>query len=303
MSPRDVTNVAASVHDRLLGRVRSTGEDANDTMLRFVLERFLYRLGASRHASSFMLKGATLFAVWESEPHRATRDIDLLGFGEDSADRLKAVFADVSSVVVPEDGTVFDPNSLTVGDIRKGAAYRGKRIRMGASLGTARFTVQVDIGFGDDLAVWDTMVTLPTLLDFPAPRLRAYPAEAVIAEKLHAMVQHGMLTSRMKDIYDVRALAARMEFSGADLTRAVQLTFARRGRPISDALPAPLTKAFAADPVMLQRWAGFLRRNRLKLVPLAGVSEDLRRFVLEPWQALAHGEEFAKRWPAGGPWK
>jgi len=163
--------------------------------------------------------------------------------------------------------------------------------------------VQIDVGFGDALAAWDTEITLPTLLDFPAPRLRAYPVEAVVAEKLHAMAQHGMLNSRMKDVYDVQALAAKLAFDGRSLTEAVRLTFDRRSRLIGDELPAPLTAAFAADGVMLQRWAGFLRRNRLEAVELAVAVDRLRAFVLEPWQALGREGGFAKEWPPGGPWQ
>jgi hypothetical protein len=51
-----------------------------------------------------MLKGATLFAVWEDEPHRPTRDIDLLGLGEDSAEPLRRAFIEVCSTSVPDDG-------------------------------------------------------------------------------------------------------------------------------------------------------------------------------------------------------
>jgi predicted nucleotidyltransferase component of viral defense system len=303
VSTRKITNVAASVHQRLLARSHATGAEPNDTFLRYALERFLYRLAVSPHASSFMLKGATLFTVWEEDPHRATRDIDLLGFGEDSAERLSAVFADVCRVSVPDDGMTFDPASMTVSDIREGQTYQGKRVRLAAKLGTARYAVQIDIGFGDALAAWGTEITMPTLLDFPAPRLRAYPAEAVVAEKLHAMVQHGMLNSRMKDIYDVQALAARLPFDGDSLAEAVRLTFERRGRPVGAELPAPLTPAFAADEVMLQRWAGFLRRNRLEAVDLAVVGQRLSAFLLEPWEALANDGGFALEWPPGGPWR
>ena len=174
---------------------------------------------------------------------------------------------------------------------------------VGGKLGTAALRVQVDIGFGDALANRGSEVTLPTLLDFPAPRLRAYPAEAVVAEKLHAMAQHGMLNSRMKDIYDVHALAARLAFDGRDLTEAVRLTFEGRARPIGDEPPAPLTPAFAASEVMLQRWAGFLRRNRIEAVALATAIDGLRAFLLEPWEALARGNEFVREWPVGGPWR
>ena len=303
MSEREITNVAASVHHRLLARAHASGADPSDTFLRYALERFLYRLAVSPHVSAFMLKGATLFAVWEEDPHRATRDIDLLGFGEDSAERLRDVFADVCRVSAPDDGMAYDPASVAVSDIRKGQAYQGKRVRLAARLGTARYTVQIDIGFGDALGAWDTEITMPTLLDFPAPRLRAYSVEAVVAEKLHAMAQHGMLNSRMKDIYDVQALAARLAFAGESLAEAVRLTFERRGRPIAVQLPAPLTTAFAADTVMLQRWAGFLRRNRLEAVELTVAVDRLRAFLLEPWEALARGEAFSEQWPPGGPWQ
>ncbi len=67
-------------------------------------------------------------------------------------------------------------------------------------------------------------------------------------------------------------------------------------------LPAPLTPAFASDQVVLQRWAGFLRRNRLEPVALATAGDRLRAFVLEPWAALAADSEFLKKWSPGGPW-
>ena len=184
----------------------------------------------------------------------------------------------------------FDPDSVRVSDIREGQTYQGKRIQVGGTLGTATLSVQVDIGFGDALATWDAEVVMPTLLDFPAPRLRAYVAEAVVAEKLHAMAQHGMLNSRMKDIFDVQALA-------------VRLTFERRGRPIGTELPAALTVPFAVDEMMLVRWGGFLRRNRLGSVDLADAVDALRAFLIGPWDALVCGDGFAKQWPPGGPWQ
>lgn len=236
--------MGASAFNRLKALSRSPGQDFNLTLVRYGCERLLYRLSQSPHAGSFMLKGATLFTVWEAEPHRPTQDVDLLGFGEDSEERLRGVFEEVCGAAVTSDGMSYDAAGIIVTDIREGLAYQGKRVRVPARLGNARLVVQIDVGFGDALAAWDTEVTLPTLLDFPAPRLRAYPAEAVIAEKLHAMAQHGMPNSRMKDVYDVQALAARLAFEGGALTEAIALTFERRGRPIAADLqrrsPMPL---------------------------------------------------------------
>jgi predicted nucleotidyltransferase component of viral defense system len=270
--------------------------------MRFALERFLYRLSQSEHSVSFLLKGATLFAVWEADPHRSTRDIDLLSFGDDSAERLRDVFGDVCSKDVPDDGMVFDERTIDVREIREGQSYGGKRVVIAARLGAMRLKVQADIGFGDAVARPQDAVTMPVMLGFPPPTLRTYPAEAVIAEKLHAMVQHGMLNSRMKDVYDVVALAARLEFDGAKLTDAIRRTFERRATRIGSELPPPATEAFAADPVMRRRWGGFLRRNRIASITLDEAVGSLRTFLSKPWAALAQGEPFSWRWPAGGPW-
>jgi predicted nucleotidyltransferase component of viral defense system len=295
-------NLAASVHRRLLNRVQEDDLNPNETFQRYALERFLYRLSRSPHAESFMLKGAMLFAVWEDEPHRPTRDIDLLGFGDDSAERMHSVFADVCQTEVEPDGVSFDPASVTVEDIREAQDYQGKRVIVKGRLGNARLQVQIDVGFGDILVHWDQRVTYPTLLDFPAPDLRAYPAEAVIAEKLHAMVQHGMLNSRMKDLYDVYVLSRRLGFSGLELTGAVTATFGERRAALGDGPPAPLTPEFAADPTMQARWRGFLRRNRLEPLDLVEVVGGLSAFLGEPLEAIMIGRRFESEWPAGGPW-
>jgi hypothetical protein len=302
MTHRPPVNVAASVFERLKQRARRTGEDFNLLLDRYVAERLLYRLSQSSHAGAFTLKGATLFAVWEDEPHRATRDIDLLGSAAQSAERLQSVFADVCAVPVVDDGLVFDPLSATVNDIRVGEGFGGERVIVSCRLGNARLQLQIDIGFGDTLAHPGEPVALPTLLDFPAPRLRVYPVDSVIAEKLHAMAEHGMLNSRMKDIYDVCALAQRLEFDGARLTDAVRATFEHRGRGIGE-VPAPLTPAFVADVAVNLRWQAFLRRSRLEPLDLAAAVDRLGAFLLEPLAALAAGGAFAERWPPGGPWQ
>jgi hypothetical protein len=95
-------NTAASVRQRLLNISRDTGEDFQLVLTRYAIERFLYRLGESEHASRFVLNGATLFAVWTGQMHRPTRDLDLLGFGDGSAERLTEVFRELCSTVGPD---------------------------------------------------------------------------------------------------------------------------------------------------------------------------------------------------------
>lgn len=76
-------SVARSVHQRLLNLRDQTGEEFNHLLVRYGLERLLYRIQAAGHIDSFVLKGAMLFALWHDVPGRPTRDLDLLGFGDE----------------------------------------------------------------------------------------------------------------------------------------------------------------------------------------------------------------------------
>jgi Nucleotidyl transferase AbiEii toxin, Type IV TA system len=295
-------DVAASVFDRLKRSAREAHKDFNLVLDRYAAERLLYRLSCSGHADSFLLKGAMLFAVWEREPHRPTRDIDLLGFGEDSEDCVRSVFVDVCETPVEDDGVVFDPASVAVTDIRQALRYQGKRARVDGRLGTARLRCQIDVGFGDTIVGAAPMIVYPTLLDQPAPRLRAYSAVAVIAEKLHGVVEFGMDNSRMKDFYDLQMLPQHLAFGGDELVAAIAATFARRSITLGTELPVGLTREFAEDAAARTRWKAFADRNHLDALGLNDAVAGARRFLQEPVAAVAAADRFAKRWPAGGPW-
>lgn len=186
-SPR--RNPAASVRQRLLNRARQTGEDFNLVLTRYAVERLLFRLSQSRYRSNFILKGAMLLAAWRAQRHRPTGDLDLTGYGSDSAEELTAAFREIVELPVEPDGLQFDRDGITVSEIREDQEYHGKRVVIPARLGTARIKVQVDIGFGDVVIPEPQELSFPTLLGSPSPRIRAYPPEAVIAEKFHAMVR------------------------------------------------------------------------------------------------------------------
>jgi predicted nucleotidyltransferase component of viral defense system len=180
-------NVGASVRQRLLNLAHARGQPMDLLLTRYALERLLHRLSLSRHRERFVLKGAMLLVTWFDEPHRATRDIDLLGFGEPAHDALLGAFREVMSVEI-NDGLSFDLAGLRIEPIREELRYGGSRLRTTATLGGARIPITVDIGFGDAVEPSVEDIELPVLLDMPSPRLRAYPPEAVISEKLHAMV-------------------------------------------------------------------------------------------------------------------
>ena len=216
---RKPTNIGASMRTRLLNLARQRGQPFQVLLTRFVLERLLYRLSLTSHRNRFVLKGAMLLTSWFADPLRPTQDLDLLGFGNSDADAMLAVFREVCAVEV-EDGVTFNVGGLIVEPIREELEYGGLRLKTHATIDEARIRVVVDVGFGD--AVEPTEMDLPVLLDLPAPRLRAYPPETVIAEKFQAMVVLGRANSRMKDFYDIWVLSRSNEFTDDVLTRAIR---------------------------------------------------------------------------------
>lgn len=278
-------NVGASIRARLQNLAAQKGQVFDILLTRYALERFLYRLSRSQFAEQFVLKGAMLMTTWFDEPHRPTRDLDLLGFGDPGADPMLAVFRSILATPVDDDGIVFDIEGLRVEQIREELAYGGLRLRTTATLAGARINVVIDIGFGDAVEPGLDEIDLPVLLDLPAPHLHVYPRETVIAEKFQAMVLLGRANSRMKDFYDIWMLAKTYEFDDDRLPRAISATFERRKTAIPVEVPDALTSDFAGDPSKQQQWNAFVRNLNTVPASLMSVVEELREFLMP--QALA----------------
>ena len=116
-------NIVASVQARLVERSRELGVEHQLTLARFGGERLLYRLSKSEFAERFILKGAALLMLWLGEPIRPTKDIDLLGFGDTSAEALKRVFVELCAIESPDDGLTFLRDSVHVDAIREDQEY------------------------------------------------------------------------------------------------------------------------------------------------------------------------------------
>jgi predicted nucleotidyltransferase component of viral defense system len=272
-------NVGASVRQRLLNLAHARGQPMELLLTRYALERLLHRLSLSPHRDRFVLKGAMLLATWFDEPHRATRDVDLLGFGDATEDALLATFRDIMAVEV-DDGVSFDLKGLRIEAIREELEYGGSRLRTTAALAGARIPITVDIGFGDAVEPGVEDIDLPVLLDMPSPHLRAYPIETVIAEKFHAMVVLGRANSRMKDYYDVWMLTSAFELEPAHMRRAIDATFARRGTVIPEEVPDGLSHTFATDPAKQRQWEAFARNLSGPVPEFDSMVDKLRQRLL-----------------------
>lgn len=282
---KPVKNTPASIRTRLLNHAQTVGDDYNLLVQRYAIERLLYRLGSDEHGGRFVLKGAMLFTLWNAQLHRPTRDLDLLGFGEWTADQLRDIFTGVCSAKIePDDGLTWDAKSLDIAPIREGLAYGGERVRMVAMLDGMRIPVQIDIGFGDAISPQADQPAWTCLLGFPSPKLRTYPPETVVAEKYHAMATLGLLNTRMKDYFDLLWLAHHRVFDTNILATAIAATFARRKTAVPADVPNGLSEGFAHDATKQLQWNAFLRKNKLEAPPLPVVIAELRTAF---WPAMA----------------
>jgi predicted nucleotidyltransferase component of viral defense system len=268
-------NIGASVRQRLLNLAHARGQPMELLLTRYALERLLHRLSLSPHRERFVLKGAMLLATWFDEPHRATRDVDLLGFGDAAEDALLATFREIMAVEV-DDGVSFGKKGLKIEAIREEVEYGGSRLRTTAALAGARIPITVDIGFGDAVEPGVEDIDLPVLLDMPSPHLRAYPPETVIAEKFHAMVALGRANSRMKDYYDVWMLIDSFDLGPERMRRAIEATFARRNTEIPATVPDGLSEEFCADLGKQRQWVAFARSLSSQVPELDRVVRELR---------------------------
>lgn len=295
-------NLSASVRQRILTLAQSRNWEFNRVLARYGIERVLCRLAASSHGERFLLKGATLFTVWEGSPHRATRDLDLLGLRRRSLEELVALFREVIATPVEPDGLVF--GEVTAEPIRAAMEAGGIRIVIRAELAGARIPVQVDVGFGDATVPPPVTVEFPTLLNTPKPKLRAYPPETVIAEKLEAMVRLGLANSRMKDFFDIWHLAQAYAFDGELLTGAIHATFAARKTPLPTDPVTALTSKFSEDPGKRIQWNAFVQQAAVaETTPsLPEVVGGIRDFLGPLLASFQSGSRPPRKWQPKQCW-
>ena len=266
------------------------------------MERFLHRLSRSPHADSFVLKGALLFRIWDIPDSRATRDIDFLAYVDNSPKNLAAIFREVCTVDDPDDGLVFDPDTVDAQRIKEDADYEGVRTRFRDQLGKARIVMQVDVGFGDLIHPGAVQADYPALLDLPAPSLRMYPPETVIAEKAEAMVYLGGLNSRMKDFYDIWRISQQFDFQGDVLCEAVKGTLQNRNTEVIE-FDDLVTELFENENLDTQ-WSAFLRKSALTgAEDFSQVLTTIGEFLSPVFSSIKGNKLFDQEWAAPGPWR
>ena len=301
---KSVKNIAASVHQRLINKAKESSRPFNELLQYFAIERFIYRLSKSPYADKFILKGALMFSAWCGLASRPTMDIDLLGIIDNRLEVITTAIKDACLMDVDTDGISFNAETIEAVRITEDAEYEGVRVRVHGSLGKARISLQIDIGFGDVIVPNPRTVSYPTILDFPAPTFKGYTMESTIAEKFQAMVKLGVLNSRIKDFYDIWVLSRTFDFKGKILAEAVEKTFENRNTPVTlDA--APFDPSFGKDEDKNVQWKGFIRKTKLINAPesFEEVMTTVKLFLKPLAAAIIEQRSFNSNWIAPGPWR
>lgn len=260
---KEIKNIAASVKEKLRNISTQSGREFQSVVSQYVQERFLYRLSESIYSNNLILKGALLFIAHDISRNRPTRDIDFLG--SKIPNEIKDLVEVIKEILIikTEDGLRFDSESVEAENITEDGDYKGVRIKFYAFLENSRERMQLDIGFGDMITAGPVEIEFPTLLDFPAPKLKVYSIETAIAEKFEAIVSLQLQTSRMKDFYDIQFFAKHYDFKKDILIKAIKTTFNNRSTDLA------LNKIIFEDKFKNDEnsqilWSAFLDRNKLE---------------------------------------
>lgn len=134
---KPLQNIGASVRARLLNLAKERNQPFDLMLTRYTPERLLYRLSLSQYRERFVLKGAMLMMNWVDDPHRPTRDLDLLAFGDSDPEAVLAAFREIFAIKA-DDAVVFDISALAVDRVRDQQEYGGLRIKTNATVDGAR---------------------------------------------------------------------------------------------------------------------------------------------------------------------
>ena len=255
---------AMSVKDRLMNQAVASGKTFQEMLTAYGLERSIYRLSVSEYMERFTLKGGIfLYALFEGDYARATRDIDLLARNiPNNAEDMKKGFEKVFSIKC-DDALRYDLDTLAVKNITEFKEYHGVNVYVMAYLDRTEVPVSIDVGFGDVIYPDRVRMEFPVLLDMEVPIMYAYSISSVISENFEAIVSLGDANTRYKDFYDVFVF----------------------------------TDDYISSEIHQSRWKAFLKKKRaLVSVELADVISLMKTLLQPIIQSITEDKEYVANW-------
>jgi predicted nucleotidyltransferase component of viral defense system len=262
MKRADRTTVAGARYLGLQGMARRTGRPTDELIQLYALECFLDRVTRSDYAQNLVLKGGVLLAALDAR--RPTRDIDLAASSlRNTETEILAVVRTIAAIPL-DDGVAFEAKQATAEIIREEDDYSGIRVNLGGALSRARVSLHVDVNVGDPIWPEPVSVSLPRLLD-GVLRVRGYPLEMVLAEKMVTAMSRGTANTRWRDFVDIYVLTQRHPIDGATLLASLRRVAEHRKLAF-----VSLSSVLSGySDIAQSRWAAWVRKQRLETtIPL-----------------------------------
>jgi predicted nucleotidyltransferase component of viral defense system len=239
---------------------KGNSNQAQMIIRRYVTERFLERLSSSPLRGNFVLKGGTLISAMIGLENRSTMDLDAtivnVPLSLEDATRLVKEIINVPLA----DGLKFEVMGASL--IMVDVDYPGVRVTLMSIFEDMRIPVKIDFSSGDAITPSEVEYAYPLLFEKRTIPILAYPVETILAEKLETIISRGQANTRMRDYYDIHALAAayKHELRPAVLQEALRNTSRKRGTTglIDDA--ELIFQEIENSPEMASLWDSYRRK-------------------------------------------
>jgi predicted nucleotidyltransferase component of viral defense system len=304
MRDRQITNLPASVLQRLRNEARKRNQIFQEILTYYGLERFLYRLSKSDYCERFVLKGALVMMTWPTRILRTTRDLDFRAYIRSNQQEVSRIIREICTIDIEQDAIRFDVDSVKTEIIIERAKYPGVRVYLVGYIDAVKIPLQIDLGFSDEINPPPMVVNFPTILDFPIPIVYAYQPETVLSEKVEAIYYLGDLNARMNDFYDIWVISNEFQIDGSSLLEAMRTTFKTRGTRFEVGLSTLFSEEFIDSKSDL--WKAFLTgigKEENASTNFESILVRIVEFIQPIMDVLTNGGKLDKKWDPKKGWR
>ena len=171
----------------------------------YMLERLLERISISKYRDNFILKGGLLISAMLGIDSRTTMDMDttIKVFNLDE-ENITCILKEICELDI-KDNVIL--NLKKVEKIREKDEYGGYRASIEAKYNNELPVImRIDITTGDKITFKEVRYSFELMLEDRKIQIWSYNLETIIAEKFETIIRRNILTTRIRDFYDVYML-------------------------------------------------------------------------------------------------
>ena len=235
---------------------------AQSVLQTYMLERLLERISISKYKDNFILKGGMLISAMLGIDSRTTMDMDttIKGFPL-TKDNITNIMDEICNIEI-DDNVTLKINKVEL--IREDDDYGGYRITFEAKYNNEMPVImKIDITTGDKITYKEIEYSFTLMLEDRKIQIWSYNVETIIAEKFEAIVKRGVLSTRIRDYYDVYMLINTQSKIIDKKTLKDALTLTAQYRGTSEIIKdwKKVVEKIANDSKMRQQWKRYQKDN------------------------------------------